>query len=99
MTIIQPNKHKLNKLSDILLVGVGIVVFGIAVLTVFSYSRVAGLKHNISLLESDIEKSRAVNADLKNSLFKMTDPQLLESIATEKGLIEDKNPKWVFASL
>lgn len=99
MTIIQPNKHKNQRISDILLVCLGVVVFGAAAVTVFSYSRVAGLRHDVSRLEGEIEKSRAVNADLKNDLFRMTDPQSLEAIAAEKGLIEDRNPRWVFASL
>jgi cell division protein FtsL len=77
----------------------GVVVFGAAAITVFSYSRVAGLKHDIAVLEQEIDEAKSVNADLKNNLFKMTDPQSLELIAAEKGLIEDRNPKWVFASL
>lgn len=99
MTIIQPNKHKTRRVADILIVFLGVVVFGSAAVTVFSYSHVAGLKHDISRLENEIEKSRSANADLKNDLFRMTDPQSLEAIASEKGLIEDRNPRWVFASL
>jgi cell division protein FtsL len=85
--------------ADILIVCLGIIVFGAAAVTVFSYSRVAGLKHEIAVLERDIDKAKSMNADLKNDLFRMTDPQSLETIAAEKGLIEDRNPKWVFASL
>jgi len=99
MTIIQPNKNRSRKISDVLIVCMGVVVFGAAAITVFSYSRVAGLKHNIAVLEQEIDEAKSVNADLKNNLFKMTDPQSLELIAAEKGLIEDRNPKWVFASL
>lgn len=50
-------------------------------------------------LEDSIKIEQMNNAELKNTLFKMTDPQMLEIIATEKGLVLDKNPQWVFASL
>lgn len=99
MTIIQPNKYKSQKTADIFIACLGIAVFSMAAVTVFSYSHVAGLKHDISRLENEVEQSRSVNADLKNNLFRITDPQSLEAIAAEKGLIEDRNPRWVFASL
>jgi cell division protein FtsL len=99
MTIIQPNKHKNRKAANALIICLGVAAFGVAAVTVFSYSRVAGLKHEVSVLGSEIDKAKSANAELKNNLFRMTDPQSLEAIAAEKGLIEDRNPKWVFASL
>ena len=99
MTIIQPNKHKKEIAWTMTLIGLGVIAFSTSAMTVFSYSKIAGLRHDISKLETDIDTARAKNADLGNSLFKMTDPQSLESIAAEKGLVEDRNPKWVFASL
>ena len=86
-------------MTNFLVIGLGIAVFSFAAVTVFSYSHLAGLKHEISSLAKEIDRAKSENADLKNNLFKMTDPQSLETVAEEYGLIEDKNPKWVFASL
>lgn len=65
----------------------------------YAYSRTVGMKHEIISLEESVNLSRVKNAELKNTIFKMTDPQILETIAEEKGLVEDKNPQWVSASL
>jgi cell division protein FtsL len=99
MTIIKPNKQKKEAVWIYAFSFIGISLVLSVIFCGCIYSKTVGLKHEIATLGSRINSEKTDNAELKNVIFKMTDPQILETIAEEKGLVEDKNPQWVFASL
>jgi cell division protein FtsL len=99
MTIIKPNKQKKESLWTWIISSVGIMLVLSVIACGCVYSKIVGIEHEIAALEENISLGKTKNAELKTAVFRMTDPQILEAIAEEKGLIEDKNPQWVFASL
>lgn len=99
MTIIQPNKSKETRYWALIITTLAASSLGLVLYVASLYSKTVDLKHNIAGVEENIQKDRVINAEIKSQLFKMTDPELLSDAAKQKGLIEDKNPKWVFASL
>lgn len=96
MTVIQPNKNSIAGVGLFFVLG-AILCLGILV-EVFAYSQTVSLKHDIIQLSSEIEEMRLMSAELKNDLYKITDQKNLDALAKELGLVQDKNPKWVFAS-
>lgn len=96
MTVIQPNKATKNVLY--LFLGLGILVFLGVSAAVAIYSQTVDLKHDIIGLSSELEEMKLKNAELKNSFYQITDQKVLGDLAESRGLIQDKNPKWVFAS-
>lgn len=99
MTIIQPNRNKGARYWTLLIATLATSSLGLVLYVASLYSKTVDLKHDIARIEEDIKKERVTNAETKSQLFRMTDPQLLTETAKQKGLIEDKSPKWVFASL
>lgn len=96
MTFIKPNKNNFKLIRFFTLAGV--LVAGFISLEVYSYSQTVNLKHDIISLGSKIETLRLKNASLKNDFYALTDAKNLDSVAKQRGLIQDNNPKWVFAS-
>jgi len=76
----------------------GFIVFSLLLSEIWTYSQTVNLKHDIISLGSKIDALQLDNAKLKNTFYSLTDKNNLELLAREKGLIEDKNPKWVFVS-
>jgi cell division protein FtsL len=99
MTIVKTNNPKSESAWKIVFLSAGCLLVSSIVFCGFIYSKTVGLKHEIASYKMTAKNEKTENAELKNALFKMTDPQMLEAIAEEKGLVEDKNPQWVFASL
>ncbi len=98
MTIIQPNKEKKQGIWTAVVSLLVVSCVGVTVFCGIVYSKTVSLQSSIALSERSIEQSRTENAELKNKLFKITDPQLIEEIAGEKGLVKDTDPRWVLAS-
>ncbi len=99
MTIVKTLNQKNESAWKLVFALSGGLLIASVILCGFFYSRTVGLKHEILSYKETVKAEKTENAELKNTLFKMTDPQILEAIAEEKGLVEDKNPQWVFASL
>ena len=96
MTVLQPNRTNRNIVY--LFFGLGLLIFlGIAA-AVAVYSQTVTLKHDIIGLSSELDQAKLKNAELKNNFYKLTDQENLDKVATDRGLIQDKNPKWLFAS-
>ncbi|OGY57929.1 MAG: hypothetical protein A3E61_00035 [Candidatus Colwellbacteria bacterium RIFCSPHIGHO2_12_FULL_43_12] len=95
MTVIQPNKIK--SLTHLIFIFGFILVF-MASLSVVFYSRTVSLRHDMATAQKEIDDMKVKNAELKNSFYSLVDSGELEKLATEKGLINDKNPQWEFAS-
>ena len=96
MTVIQPNRSSKNIIY--LFLGLGILVFLGVSAAVAIYSQTVSLKHDIMSLSSDLDELKLKNAELMSDFYKITDQSALEEAAKARGLIQDKNPKWVFAS-
>jgi len=93
MTIIQPNKNK-NKLNLI----VSLLLFAIVALIsqgIYFYSQSVNFRHDITRLEKDIRDIEVSNADMKNKLFALFDPNNTKIIIESGGLIEEKNPQYI----
>ena len=98
MTIIQPNKEKKSGILTVVICLFAAASVGMTVFCGCLYSKTVSFQNSIAVSEKSIEESRTENAELKNKLFKITDPQLIEEIAGEKGLVKDTDPRWVLAS-
>src|SRR3990167_6829516 len=95
MTVIQPNKNE--SLTHLMFI-FGFILVLVAFLCVVLYSRTVSLRHDIAAVQADINDMKVKNAELKNSFYSLVDSGQLEKLATEKGLVNDKNPQWEFAS-
>ncbi len=96
MTVIQPNKNNSGTFKTIFMMS--FMVLGLLLAEIWNYSQTVNLKHDTITLSSKIDALRLENAELKNRFYSLTDKSSFDSLAKQKGLIEDKNPKWVFVS-
>jgi hypothetical protein len=93
MTIIQPNReNKKTSLFALVLTGVAVlsVVWG-----VFIYNQLVDIRHEMEKTSNSAGKTEVTNAELKNNLYNMIDSENLESLAKEKSLTIDKDPRYV----
>jgi cell division protein FtsL len=92
MTIVQIRRshHKVN----LFLILIGIVIIA-AFWGVYNYNQLVNLRHEIIKRSNDLERIEVSNAELKNSLYLLTDVKNLQKIASERGLIIDKNPQYI----
>lgn len=60
-------------------------------------SKAEGFRFEAQKFKKEIDEAHLVNADLKGRIMKATDEEAIGVLAAEKGLIQDKNPRWVFA--
>ena len=93
MTIIKLNKNK-NKLNLI----ISLLFFAIVGLIgqgIYSYSQSVNFRHDITSLEKNIRAIETSNADMKNKLFALFDPNNTKAIIESGGLIEEKNPQYI----
>jgi cell division protein FtsL len=95
MTIIQPNKNKnpLRGINAVLIV----LLFTSVVTSISLCSKAESLRFEAQKLKKEIDQSQLVNAELEGKIMKAIDTENINLLASEKGLIEDKNPQWVFA--
>src|SRR3989344_8854669 len=95
MTIIQPNKNEeIRRLITLLSTGLIFVFLG----GVLLYMQTVSLKHDLAKKHDTLETIKVENAELKNSFYTLVDVGNLEQLASELGLVQDKNPQWAFAS-
>lgn len=92
MTIIEPNKnkYKINSLFFTLV----IVLVTLATFNIYFYNRNVNLKHSINNYQKELQEQRVTNADYKNQFYQILDSEKIELLAKEKGLIQEKNPKY-----
>jgi cell division protein FtsL len=92
MTIISPSKN-LSTLKFVFLIFAIIFVNGL--FYIYQYNQFVNLRHQIANLEETINQYRVVNTDLKNNLYRLTEPAVLKALALEKGLIIDTKPDYL----
>jgi len=95
MTIIKPNAYRKIKKTAIVLVSVSLSPL---IFVVFLNIRNVDLRLDIAGAEIKLEDLKVENADLKSDFYSMMDSENLENLATERGLIKEKNPQWAFSS-
>ena len=92
MTIIRPHTmisfRTLFEFAAYALLGI-LVLYGI-----WMYNAVVNSAHEIEAQGKTLEKSRVLNAELKNQLFSRLDSSHLEVLAQERNLIEERQPKY-----
>ena len=59
------------------------------------YNQLINLRHEIASQETNLQKVEVTNAELKNNLYRLTDNENLQTLATDKNLVLEKNPKYV----
>ncbi len=96
MTVIQPNKN--NKSIVRLIFFLGAIISGFIWMEIRVYSQTVDLKHEIAEASAKTAELSVQNAELRNSFYALTDQKNLNKLANDIGLVQDKNPKWVFAS-
>lgn len=95
MTIIQPNKNN-NPWRGVNAVLVAVLITAVTANIALS-SKAEGFRFEAQKLKKEIDEAQLVNADLKGKIMKAIDTEVINVLAAEKGLIQDKNPQWVFA--
>ncbi len=93
MTIIQPNTHRFRIHAAFILVIV--LVVGGALLNIFLYNETVQLNHSIRVATEDIKGLQAENADVRNELYKVLDPEHLKATALELGFVKDTAPRYI----
>ena len=92
MTIIKPIQVK-NNVRFILLLIVMVVTGGI--LYVLEYNSFVNARYQANALKSNVAEEVGENTDLENSLYKMTDPVKLDSLASKYQLTLERKPQYL----
>ncbi len=59
------------------------------------YGNVVSLRHDITKLGENIQKEEVTGSELGNAMYNILNPQNLEQLAKDKGLVKDKNPEYM----
>lgn len=92
MTIIKPIAVKNNIRFLIFLF---VVIFAGGVFYVLEYNSLVNARYQVNSLKKQIADASTANADLKNSLYKMTDPVQLDSLAAKYQLTLERRPQYI----
>ena len=92
MTIIKPIETRNNLRFLILLFA---VIFASGIFYVLEYNSLVNARYQASSLKKQIADATAANADLKNNLYKMTDPVKLDLLAKEHHLTLERKPQYI----
>lgn len=92
MTIKNPTKKKkylgfFVKLFLLVAIGAGIWIY--------QYNALADARYELKELENKIVELEVENAELKNDLYKITDPSHLQEVASVEGMVIEENPNYL----
>ncbi len=103
MTFIKNRKEGFS-LNKFLIIGVIPLVLGVVWLIIL-YNQIVNLNHEVSVMRSDIKNIEASTAELKEKTFAFFNTSALESLKSDRGLVEERKPEyfdlnaqWVIAS-
>lgn len=96
MTVAEIKKEKGYDVSIIIL---SVLVFASLITFIFSYKSIITLRHDIDKNIDIVDNEGIKNADLKNSIYKITDNISQEDFLANNGLILDKNPHYVGSTI
>ncbi len=92
MTIIQPHKHTSTARFFIFLFA---VMIGGGLIFIFEYNTFVNAHFAADNLKKEIVTLETSNANLKNVLYGTLDPEALQALATERGLVLEKRPAYL----
>ena len=92
MTIIKPAASE--SYTRFLLVVFAIVLLG-SLTYIFEYNSLVDARFELKNMREEIVKAQSQNADLKNALYQIVNPVLLEKEAVAAGLILERNPGYL----
>jgi len=92
MTIIRPIEARNNVRFLILLF---VVIFVGGIFYVLEYNSLVNARYEVSSLKKQIADASTANIDLKNNLYKMTDPVQLDSLAAKYQLTLERRPQYI----
>ncbi len=92
MTIIQPNKNKRYFTPPFIFLAVILILTAIS--GIYLYNQNVNLKHFLTNNLDKLQDLQETNADYKNKLYQVLDPQNIPSIAQELNLVQEKYPKY-----
>jgi len=92
MTIIKPAENV--SYTRFLLLVFAIVLVG-SLTYIFEYRSLVDARFELKNLREEIVKAEAQNADLKNALYNVVNPVLLEKEAVAAGLILERKPEYL----
>ena len=79
-----------------LLIGLfGFCVVALVWWGIVMYGMVVDFRHDLGVLQKDIQDAELQNVELKNSLYGIVDLDRLEERAKELGLIKERNPDYL----
>ncbi|PIR05098.1 MAG: hypothetical protein COV57_00890 [Candidatus Liptonbacteria bacterium CG11_big_fil_rev_8_21_14_0_20_35_14] len=92
MTVFTPNKKDNFNIYIGALVLALILVSG---LWLYTYNLKVTVLHNISGVELELQRTRVVNAEMKNNLYSLLNPAEISIMAEARGLVKDSNPEFI----
>lgn len=94
MTIIRPNINQ-KKLQNLLLGFLGFLLIALVWLGIAMYAKVVDLRHEIGVLQKNIQEAELGSIGLQNQVYSLIDLQNLEEKANELGLVKERNPEYL----
>ena len=92
MTIIKPSQYQ-DYVRFLVLVFAVALAGGLVY--IFEYNTLVDARFQLRTLKENIIEKQALNADLKNKLYKITDPANLGGLASEHSLVLERNPDYL----
>lgn len=92
MTIIQPHRHTSTARFFIFLLA---IMVGGGLIFIFEYNTFVNARFTADNLKKEIVGLETSNANLKNTLYATLDPETLQALATERGLVIEKRPSYL----
>jgi len=83
--------RKLTGALKVIVLGV-VAVFAVGI---FAYNGSLHVRRQFSALRDRVETLQEMNADLKNTLYSLTDAKTLGSVALRLGLVVERNPQYL----
>jgi cell division protein FtsL len=93
MTFIKSTQDS-GPINKILIALIGLLVIT-AVVLIIIYNRYVNLNHELSQIGDQINKIQTENAEFKEKIFAQFDDLRLTELATERGLVKDRNPEYI----
>ena len=92
MTVIEFRSRDIK--INYFITGLIVSVVGCALWNIFLYNSVTTVRHNIDTAANTLEQAQVQNAELKNSLYSITDGTGQEAFLQSRGLVLDTNPQY-----
>jgi hypothetical protein len=92
MTIIKPIQAK-NNLKYLFFLF--LIIFAGGIFYVLEYNSFVNIRYQVNSLKKQIADASAANTELKNNLYKMTDPVQLDSLAQKYQLTLERRPQYL----